>query len=277
MQSKGKIPKKIPFFISSRTIRMLGRENVSSSIIALTELIKNGYDADAETVTLTLKKASQQKGQIIIEDDGEGMNFNQLKNNWMVVGTDVKEREPLTDSGRVKVGKKGIGRLALDRLSDYVIIETFKEKVDYGLRLRIDWTKYDNPKTPFHKIEHPLEKIEKKKIKGTDLYISKLHDAWTYASYESLKNDLTLLVPPFDPSIKDFQINLQIDEAPELSGSISSLLGAIAEYKLESTSRKTVEYIISSLTRMERLKKITGYGTKRLAMQILNTSLNVAS
>lgn len=238
MIDKKSIPSEIPFFVSSRTVRMLGRENVSSSIVALTELIKNAYDADAEEVIVNLKKASKKDGEIIIEDTGDGMNFSELRDNWMVIGTNVKEREPTTKKGRVKVGKKGIGRLSLERLSDEVVIETFKENISYGLRLIIDWTKYNDPKVPFHIVKHPLETIMTRKKKGTNLFISKLRDSWTINDYEKLKRDLTLLIPPFDPSLQDFKIDLRIDEAPDLSGHIESLLGAIAEYKLESTLSK---------------------------------------
>jgi len=247
MSNKDSIPSEIPFFISSRTVRMLGRENVSSPIIALTELIKNAYDADSEEVTVTFKGTSIKDGQIIIEDNGDGMDFNELRDNWMVVGTDIKEREPATKKGRVKVGKKGIGRLALERLSDCVVIETFKENVSYGLRLTIDWTKYNNPKVPVHKVKHPLKTISPKKKKGTILFISKLRDMWEKSDYEKLKRDLTLLIPPFDPSLHDFTIDLKIGEAPDLSGNIESLLGVIAEYKLESALKKdgTIHHILT--------------------------------
>lgn len=241
MLNKVSIPTEISFLISSRTVRMLGRENVSSSTVALTELVKNAYDADAEKAVVTFRRASRKDGQIIVEDDGNGMDFGELRDNWMVVGTDVKERKPTTKKGRVKVGKKGIGRLALERLSAYVVIETFKKSSPYGLNLTIDWTKYNDPKVPLNEVKHPLEIIEPKSKKGTTLYISRLRDTWNRRNYENLQRDLTLLIPPFDPSIKDFQINLQIDEAPDLSGSIKSLLGAIAEYKLESRLKKTGE------------------------------------
>src|SRR3989344_7161912 len=38
---------KIPFSVSARTARLIGRENVSNAEGALIELVKNSYDADA--------------------------------------------------------------------------------------------------------------------------------------------------------------------------------------------------------------------------------------
>ena len=39
--------KKIPFNVSARTARLIGRENVSNATSAIIELVKNSYDADA--------------------------------------------------------------------------------------------------------------------------------------------------------------------------------------------------------------------------------------
>jgi len=39
--------KKIPFKVSARAARLIGRENVATSQGAVTELVKNAYDADA--------------------------------------------------------------------------------------------------------------------------------------------------------------------------------------------------------------------------------------
>ena len=38
---------KIPFKVSARTARLIGRENVATSKGAIIELVKNGYDADS--------------------------------------------------------------------------------------------------------------------------------------------------------------------------------------------------------------------------------------
>lgn len=41
------MPKRIPFKVSARTARLIGRENVATSKGAIIELVKNGYDADS--------------------------------------------------------------------------------------------------------------------------------------------------------------------------------------------------------------------------------------
>lgn len=69
----------------ARLITMLGDQLIKNELIALVELIKNSYDADASWVKVSfidfkedfsLKSTSK----IIIEDNGCGMDTNILKN-----------------------------------------------------------------------------------------------------------------------------------------------------------------------------------------------------
>ena len=41
------MPTRIPFKVSARTARLIGRENVATAKGAIIELVKNGYDADS--------------------------------------------------------------------------------------------------------------------------------------------------------------------------------------------------------------------------------------
>src|SRR5579864_8319380 len=100
--------KSVPFKVSSRMIRMFGRQNVSNPLVAIIELIKNAYDADAHTVTVVFSNASTSAGTIIISDDGSGMDEEAISNRWMMIGTDYKEREPVSQGGRIRTGAKGI-------------------------------------------------------------------------------------------------------------------------------------------------------------------------
>src|SRR5438045_2097282 len=73
------IPKELRFRVSPRTMQMLGRENISSPVIGVLELVKNAYDADATNVTITFRHASTNEGEITIADDGDGMTLNYEK------------------------------------------------------------------------------------------------------------------------------------------------------------------------------------------------------
>ena len=233
--AKISVPDTLPFLISPRTMQMLGRENISSPRVAILELVKNAYDADASQVTVRFLRASTEDGSIVIEDDGEGMDFEELRGKWMVISTDNKLQEPWTRRGRVKVGEKGIGRLGLDRLAERTTLITHCANTG-GLKLTVDWTRYELDQGQLQEIEHPLEIVPPKSggRSGTTLRLTGLRDRWTYQDYEALYSDLSLLVPPFETELVDFKIVFDCDEASDLSGVITSPMAAIAEYMLVS-------------------------------------------
>lgn len=245
MGTNQEIPDKLRFRISPRTMQMLGRQNISSPIIAVTELVKNAYDADATEVILRFRSASTEDGSIIIEDNGDGMSIADLVENWMVISTDNKLHNPLTNRERVKVGEKGIGRLGLDRLARRTDITTYNRD-GLGLQLTIDWTKYECDEGDLEHIEHPLSPVSmcEDDHPGTTLRLTGLRDRWSRLQYEALYRDLSLLVPPFEADLSDFRIILDCDECPDLSGPIISPMAEVAEYKLSSnlSSEGTIFY-----------------------------------
>jgi hypothetical protein len=106
---------KIPFRVSARTARLIGRENIASSKGAIIELVKNGYDADSP---LSLIYFHQERDCLYIIDSGDGMTQAVIEKHWMTIGTDNKTNDIFTATGRVRAGAKGIGRFALDKLGD---------------------------------------------------------------------------------------------------------------------------------------------------------------
>ena len=122
---------KIPFIVSARAGKLLGRENFSNPEGAIIELVKNSYDADAKSclvvfdIVFKIEKDEQgnakkilnnDSSSIFIIDNGEGMSKDVIENQWMKIGTGNKETEFISKDKRVKTGAKGIGRFALDRL-----------------------------------------------------------------------------------------------------------------------------------------------------------------
>ena len=61
----------IPFSVSARTARLIGRENVANAEGALIELVKNCYDADSKISIILIDKI---KNQIIIIDGSGGQS-----------------------------------------------------------------------------------------------------------------------------------------------------------------------------------------------------------
>src|SRR5687767_9533872 len=100
----------LSFTIESRIVRELGERLVKQPEVALVELIKNAYDADAKTCTVLYDVPNS----ITVSDDGHGMTLSAFKGSWMRIGTSAKEDHPLSRVfQRVITGEKGIGRFAV--------------------------------------------------------------------------------------------------------------------------------------------------------------------
>lgn len=230
------IPQGLKFSISSRTVRLLGRENISNAVVAIIELVKNSYDADATKVDISFRQASTLEGEITIEDDGTGMTLEDLVEKFMVIGTDSKGSEPISPGKkRARIGEKGVGRLALDRLASLVIVETHTRDSDRGLRLTIDWDRYDSDQERLESVTHPLESISADPAKhGTFLRLRNLRDPWPVNELSKLHRDLSILISPLEDSLSDFSISLHSDENPEFEGEIATVFPEFAEFHLSS-------------------------------------------
>lgn len=134
--------KSIKFRTNSRHISQLGRELVTDFVTALTELIKNSYDADAEGVKIIFDNVKTDNGKITIIDTGSGMTQNDVENKWMVIGTNNKVRDNYSKLGRKRVGKKGIGRFSVERLAEKVCIYSFTE-YEKPFKFSVNWNKYE--------------------------------------------------------------------------------------------------------------------------------------
>ena len=108
---------KIPFAISARTAHLIGMENFANAEGAIVELVKNAYDADAETCVVVADiREDKAKSKLFIIDNGSGMTDEIIVKHWMTIGTDDKLLNARSSSKkRVKSGAKGIGRFALNR------------------------------------------------------------------------------------------------------------------------------------------------------------------
>lgn len=133
----------IPFSVSARTARLIGRENVANAEGALIELVKNCYDADSKVVIVLIDRVGD---QILIIDGGEGMTEQVITEQWMTIGTDDKLNNAITKTGRIKSGAKGIGRFALDRLGETCTMITYKDTSLSGLEWKVNWSDFEKKK-----------------------------------------------------------------------------------------------------------------------------------
>ena len=187
------------FSIDAKHIHRLGFELVGKQETALSELIKNAYDADATEVIIEFKNYTKPGGQLVIQDDGHGMTADQIRNNWMRISTDDKVTNPVSPGyKRPRAGRKGIGRFAIERLGKELILETCVKGYNEGLRVQFNWDNDFRHGRDLSLIPHKLLKFQKNQHKsGTILYINDLRDRWPEALFDRVWKSVLLLQPPF--------------------------------------------------------------------------------
>ena len=126
---------KLEYIIEDSTIaEVLGVQNFSNEESAVLELVKNAYDAQSPDVIIIISK-----DQIIIEDNGIGMNRQKVLEAWMHVGRSDKEYiVGEGETARVLAGEKGVGRFAIARLGAKASVFT-KMKGQEAVLWKTDW------------------------------------------------------------------------------------------------------------------------------------------
>lgn len=234
----------IPFKVSARTARLIGRENVSNADGAIIELVKNCHDADADNVLVFFSGSD-----LYIIDNGHGMDRLAIENSWMTIGTNNKEAEPFSPKKRVKSGAKGIGRFALDRLGHKAEMLTLPKGEANGYRWKIDWSAFEKKSSDtVSDINATLEEVEALDLGryvplgrsssisfpdgGTILKISNLRDDWNLSALTNLFSNLELLVPPVEED--SFGITLLANDFPQELGAVKPLMNDDFDYRLDA-------------------------------------------
>lgn len=148
--------KKLKFRPYARLLTMLGDQLIKNEQIALIELIKNSYDADASWVQIRFENFGDKfeitkHSKIVIEDDGTGMTDEIIENAWMNPATpnkyNLKQKDvnSKTEKGRIVQGEKGIGRFAIFKLGYVIKITTrhFKDN-NHESVLVYDFSKFND-------------------------------------------------------------------------------------------------------------------------------------
>ncbi|TAJ05810.1 GHKL domain-containing protein [Marinilabiliaceae bacterium JC017] len=191
---------KIRFSIDAGVIDRLGRELVARQETAVSELVKNSYDADATEVKLTFSNSDIIGGTLSIVDDGDGMTREELVNGFMRISSTSKIHNPVSNKyKRIRAGKKGIGRFAVQRLGRKLTIITQTVQSDNALKLSINWDDYKSD-IDLLSVSNNLEIIPKRKEKGTQLIIGNLRDKWTKGAIKRIYKYVSDIIQPFSLS-----------------------------------------------------------------------------
>lgn len=186
----------VGFTIDAGLIQRLGYELVGRAETAVSELIKNSYDADATIVDVDFVNTSVSGGTLIISDNGLGMTKQQLINGFMRISSTDKLHNPKSIRfNRTKAGKKGIGRFAAQRLGEQLIIVTQTKDSEDAIQIKIDWNEYSIDKD-LTSITFPIETVQKAKTEGTIIEIRGLREKWSETSIKRIYRYVSELFQP---------------------------------------------------------------------------------
>jgi signal transduction histidine kinase len=192
----------IRFSVDAGIINRLGKELVGRHETAVSELVKNAYDADTTEVKLIFENAWQPSGTLHIQDNGVGMTRSQLINGFMRLSSSEKIHNPISNKyNRTRAGRKGIGRFATQRLGNKLTIITQTAEIENAIKITIDWDRFETDKDLLS-ITNQIELIPKTKDEGTDLIIEGLREGWSDAMIKRVFRYTSELLQPFPLSKK---------------------------------------------------------------------------
>ena len=186
------------FKADSALLRELGELLVGQPHIALAELVKNAYDADA-----TRCRVSVDEDEITVEDDGHGMTTREFLKHWMTIGT--RHKQDAGTSRRFKrhvTGSKGVGRLAAQFLAHKLEITTVSEASPRcQLVADVDWDDAVDSGNlteaeAHYRIEGRSADFPRGRPHGTRVVMRELKQPWTVDDIRDLGRQLWMIQSP---------------------------------------------------------------------------------
>ncbi|MFD0998181.1 sensor histidine kinase [Ohtaekwangia kribbensis] len=260
------------FSVDSALLRELGEKLVETVHLALVELVKNCYDADATEVEIIFTTNDNGATIIKVIDNGTGMSHTSVKDYWMRIATSNKEdRKVSTVFGRPLTGAKGIGRFCCRRLGNRLTLITKgtangktvgkQSKIEYT-EVEFPWMEFE-PGTDVTDIKCKGDQTFKNgEITGTTLIISGISEEWSHRGLNWLKRQLAvlaanrgvkregfkedpgfnvkLIAPDFEGGIRDLRDDLMNAGWGTLTAYINKKHQAVCELNALGIGRKTI-------------------------------------
>ncbi|MBO6864177.1 MAG: sensor histidine kinase [Alphaproteobacteria bacterium] len=197
---------------------MLGDQLIGRDYLAVFELVKNAYDADASYAYVSIEELDSDDPYILVEDDGDGMDEVILVNKWLEIGNDHREKQRKARNrtarfGRLPLGEKGLGRIACHKLGNVIEITT-KQKGKPEYYMRIVWDELlENEYLSDTRVEiverRKPEVFSRDQPNGTQIIISELKSEWPRGEVRSLNRAITSICSPFE-QVGDFDAELRV-------------------------------------------------------------------
>ncbi|MBR0175942.1 MAG: ATP-binding protein [Bacteroidales bacterium] len=235
---------KLHFKTNVQIKSIIGKDLINDDNIAILELVKNSFDADAKRVDIAFcnlknnddkidkkdESYTKQTSRLIIRDDGIGMDLTDIEDKWLNIAYSEKKNNS-RQHNRMMAGAKGVGRFSCDRLGQFLNLYT-RKKGKNCILLKIDWRAFeiDDQKKEVQSIDLEYEtlndsELEQKGIStfehGVILEIVQLRSNWVRLEDEKwvtdklseLRKYLEKLINPNQAFEKnDFGIYLSADE-----------------------------------------------------------------
>lgn len=195
------------FSVDPRIFQQLGALLVKRDSIALTELIKNAYDADARVVRVAGHALDGLDGSIVVEDDGVGMTTTQFSEGFLRVASRSKQTADRQSPrwGRRYTGEKGVGRLAAHKLAAVLDVRSVAMEdfaTDRGtseVTARIDWDRVEDYESLSELGDDALlvhASTGAPQHAGTTIRLQRLRRAWSEADLRDFTIEADLFEPP---------------------------------------------------------------------------------
>ncbi len=253
---------KLKFNVSSGLKSILGNQLITNEEVAIFELIKNSFDADATQIELYFSK-----DRIVISDNGKGMTFREINEKWLFVAYSEKKEANENPNFRDEIskrkfyaGSKGIGRFSADRLGKSIQLQTrsINEPDSPINQIKVDWESFDkNQLKLFGDIEIQYETTLKFENPnelnlfphGTIISIDKTRITWTREKILSLKKSLAKLINPFGAELDNFKIFMIVPSEIEEDKKLRASSGYVEDDELNKIINGEIKnFIFSTLS-----------------------------
>lgn len=228
----------VSFKPRARILKLLGEQLIGNSKLAIFELVKNAYDADADFVKITIKNIDvPEKTTIEVMDfGGTGMSKDTIMNIWLEPGAEHRETQRKNGIrtpkySRLPLGEKGVGRFAVHKLGNNIKINT-KSQNEPEYVIEVDWekqleNKYIEETNVLVYEANEKEAVYSESETGTKIIISKLNETFDKNQIQELYQTVNSINYPFElnksiMSHSKFKVELEVPEHPEwLEGMLS--------------------------------------------------------
>ncbi len=206
--------KKYELNIDVRILELLGPNLYTNIYYVLAELIANAYDADAHNVYII-----SNDDKIIVEDDGKGMSYKKgevTKYLKVAAISRTNETDSKTALDRLKMGRKGVGKLAALSVSEEVHVMTIASGEKSGFVLS------RHPQS--EKLQSITdENIHFERIKDNGTAIVMLNPQYhLHKTPTAIKRNLLKIFPAIS---EDFKIHIILGDKEDIVDSVDKEIG----------------------------------------------------